>query len=109
MTCLAVLTRAARALLCCHHLSKPASCHLADDTVAMQVARLNKQKLDCTPKIGDVLRAVTCTNFVYPTKALFGAVPPQRHIVGGQLQTVPAFGMLLSAAAVHAAVRFMCS
>lgn len=28
-----------------------------------------------------MLRAATCTNFVYPTKALFGAVPPQRHIV----------------------------
>jgi hypothetical protein len=30
---------------------------------------------------GDVLRGVTCTNFVYPTRALFGAVPPQRHVV----------------------------
>ncbi len=30
---------------------------------------------------GDVLRAVTATNFVYPTKALFGAIPPERHIV----------------------------
>jgi hypothetical protein len=30
---------------------------------------------------GDVLRGVTCTNFVYPTKALFGAVPPERHVV----------------------------
>jgi hypothetical protein len=28
-----------------------------------------------------VLRGVTCTNFVYPTRALFGAVPPQRHVV----------------------------
>ncbi|GFR48679.1 hypothetical protein Agub_g10634, partial [Astrephomene gubernaculifera] len=30
---------------------------------------------------GDVLRAVTATNFVYPTRALFGAAPPERHIV----------------------------
>lgn len=34
---------------------------------------------------GDVLRGVTCTNFVYPTKALFGAVPPERHIVSQHL------------------------
>jgi hypothetical protein len=33
---------------------------------------------------GDVLRGVTCTNFVYPTKALFGAVPPERHVVSLQ-------------------------
>mmetsp|Transcript_12730 Transcript_12730/g.27574 ORF Transcript_12730/g.27574 Transcript_12730/m.27574 type:complete len:290 (-) Transcript_12730:387-1256(-) len=30
---------------------------------------------------GDVLRGVTCTTIVYPTKALFGAIPPERHIV----------------------------
>lgn len=31
---------------------------------------------------GDVLRAVTCTNLVYPAKSLlFGIQPPQRHIV----------------------------
>lgn len=31
---------------------------------------------------GDVLRAFTCTNLVYPTKSLiFGIQPPQRHIV----------------------------
>ncbi|GAX77583.1 hypothetical protein CEUSTIGMA_g5027.t1 [Chlamydomonas eustigma] len=30
---------------------------------------------------GDVLRAVTTTNFVYPTKALLGASPPERHLV----------------------------
>jgi hypothetical protein len=33
---------------------------------------------------GDVLRAATCTNFVYPTRALFGAVPPERHIVSAR-------------------------
>ena len=31
---------------------------------------------------GDVLRAFTCTNLVYPTKSLvFGMQPPERHIV----------------------------
>lgn len=30
---------------------------------------------------GDVLRATTCTNFVYPTRSLFGITPPERHIV----------------------------
>ncbi|KAG2427599.1 hypothetical protein HXX76_012253 [Chlamydomonas incerta] len=30
---------------------------------------------------GDVLRAVTATNFVYPTRALWGAQAPERHIV----------------------------
>ncbi|GLC39054.1 hypothetical protein PLESTF_000515100 [Pleodorina starrii] len=30
---------------------------------------------------GDVLRGLTATNFVYPTRALFGAAPPERHIV----------------------------
>lgn len=31
---------------------------------------------------GDVLRAFTCTNLVYPTKSLFFSIqPPQRHIV----------------------------
>jgi len=30
---------------------------------------------------GDILRAVTTTNFVYPAKALLGASPPERHVV----------------------------
>lgn len=30
---------------------------------------------------GDVLRAITCTNFVYPANALIGVQPPERHIV----------------------------
>ena len=31
---------------------------------------------------GDIVRAFTCTNLVYPTKSLvFGIQPPQRHIV----------------------------
>jgi hypothetical protein len=48
---------------------------------------LDANRLPCrsaaaaAPLEGDVLRAVTCTNMVYPTKALFGAVPPERHIV----------------------------
>ncbi|KAG2446849.1 hypothetical protein HYH02_008006 [Chlamydomonas schloesseri] len=38
---------------------------------------------------GDVLRAVTATNFVYPTRALWGAQAPERHIVvyGADRQT----------------------
>lgn len=31
--------------------------------------------------MGDVLRACSCTTFVFPTNSLFGAKPPQRHIV----------------------------
>lgn len=30
---------------------------------------------------GDVLRACTCTNFVFPTQSLFGAKPPVRTLV----------------------------
>eukprot|EP00775_Hariotina_reticulata_P008175 gene8175-8366_t len=47
----------------------------------LKVAGLNPSLAKESVKDGDVLRAVTCTNFVYPTKALFGAVPPQRHVV----------------------------
>jgi uncharacterized protein (UPF0276 family) len=47
----------------------------------MKVARLNKALESTAPMVGDVLRAVTCTNFVYRTQALFGAVAPQRTIV----------------------------
>jgi len=36
---------------------------------------------------GDVLRGATCTNFVYPTRALLGAVPPERHVVSHPLST----------------------
>jgi hypothetical protein len=44
---------------------------------------------------GDLLRAVTCTCPVWPTKALFGAVAPERHIgarvrVGGSRGLPPA-------------------
>jgi hypothetical protein len=39
------------------------------------------QQCSCGSVAGDVLRGATCTNFVYPTKALFGAVPPERHVV----------------------------
>lgn len=33
------------------------------------------------PAVGDVLRACTCTNIVYPKDSLFGAKLPQRHVV----------------------------
>lgn len=42
---------------------------------------LNTSLRSSTVMEGDVLRGVTCTNYVYPTKALFGAVPPEKHIV----------------------------
>lgn len=43
---------------------------------------------------GDVLRGATCTNFVYPTKALFGAVPPERHVVSEDSRLMRAVTML---------------
>ncbi|CAD7696818.1 unnamed protein product [Ostreobium quekettii] len=46
-----------------------------------KVASVDPALRDTVPKEGDVLRAITCTNFVYPTRALFGAAPPERHIV----------------------------
>jgi hypothetical protein len=54
-----------------------------------KVAGLNRSLLKESVQDGDVLRGVTCTNFVYPTRALFGAVPPQRHVVvyGADKQT----------------------
>uniref|UniRef100_A0A7S3RAD1 Uncharacterized protein n=1 Tax=Dunaliella tertiolecta TaxID=3047 RepID=A0A7S3RAD1_DUNTE len=45
-----------------------------------KVAGLNQRLQECVLP-GDVLRAVSCTNFVYPTNALFGAKAPERHIV----------------------------
>lgn len=44
---------------------------------------------------GDVLRALTCTNFVYPTRALFGAVAPERHIVSHMITTIVYGGRVL--------------
>ena len=32
-------------------------------------------------QVGDVLRACTATNFVFPIKSLFGATPPVRTLV----------------------------
>lgn len=46
-----------------------------------KVAQIDRSLLRSTIIEGDVLRAITCTNFVYPTQALFGATPPERHIV----------------------------
>ncbi|EFJ42115.1 hypothetical protein VOLCADRAFT_119533 [Volvox carteri f. nagariensis] len=43
-------------------------------------AALNSDLVKDAVLPGDVLRAVTATNFVYPTRALFGAAPPERHI-----------------------------
>ncbi|GIL78527.1 hypothetical protein Vretimale_6122 [Volvox reticuliferus] len=44
-------------------------------------AALNSDLVKDAVLPGDILRAATATNFVYPTKALFGAAPPERHIV----------------------------
>eukprot|EP00882_Tetradesmus_deserticola_P006919 GHRQ01007289.1.p1 GENE.GHRQ01007289.1~~GHRQ01007289.1.p1 ORF type:complete len:321 (+),score=76.04 GHRQ01007289.1:173-1135(+) len=54
-----------------------------------KVAGLNRSLDRESVQDGDILRGVTCTNFVYPTRALFGAVPPQRHVVvyGADKQT----------------------
>ncbi|KAK9833846.1 hypothetical protein WJX74_007752 [Apatococcus lobatus] len=43
-----------------------------------KVAKLNQQQ---SPQVGDVLRACTCTTFVFPTRSLLGAQPPVRTIV----------------------------
>ncbi|GFH18344.1 uncharacterized protein HaLaN_15133 [Haematococcus lacustris] len=45
------------------------------------MASMNRQLASNAVLPGDILRAVTATNFVYPTRALFGAVPPERHVV----------------------------
>lgn len=47
----------------------------------MQRASLNSDVAAEAVLPGDVLRAVTATNFVYPTRALWGAQAPERHIV----------------------------
>eukprot|EP00882_Tetradesmus_deserticola_P008531 GHRQ01008996.1.p1 GENE.GHRQ01008996.1~~GHRQ01008996.1.p1 ORF type:complete len:294 (+),score=64.92 GHRQ01008996.1:166-1047(+) len=49
-----------------------------------KVASLNRSLDKESVLDGDLQRGVTCTNFVYPTRALFGAVPPQRHVVSLQ-------------------------
>ena len=46
----------------------------------MQIAKLN-QSSKTAPMIGDVLRACSCTNLVYPTQSLFGVKAPIRTIV----------------------------
>ena len=47
----------------------------------VQVARMDRSKQEGAALMGDVLRACTCTNFVYQTTALFGAKAPNRTIV----------------------------
>ncbi|KAK9847847.1 hypothetical protein WJX84_009427 [Apatococcus fuscideae] len=43
-----------------------------------KVAKLSQQQC---PRVGDVLRACTCTTFVFPTRSLLGAQPPVRTII----------------------------
>jgi hypothetical protein len=46
------------------------------------LAKFDRSKRVDAALPGDVLRAVTCTNLVWPAKSLvFGMKPPQRHIV----------------------------
>lgn len=45
------------------------------------MAKLDRVMAGSSLLVGDVLRGVTCTNFVYPTQALFGAQAPRRTIV----------------------------
>lgn len=46
-----------------------------------KVAKLDSGRAKQAVLNGDVLRACTCTCPVWPTKALFGAVAPEQHIV----------------------------
>eukprot|EP01025_Chloroclados_australasicus_P044868 TRINITY_DN4889_c0_g1_i11.p1 TRINITY_DN4889_c0_g1~~TRINITY_DN4889_c0_g1_i11.p1 ORF type:complete len:331 (+),score=48.29 TRINITY_DN4889_c0_g1_i11:41-994(+) len=49
---------------------------------ALKIAKIGGGGLGNVAMTGDVLRATTCTNIVYPTGALlFGARMPERHIV----------------------------
>ena len=45
------------------------------------MASLNRDAAANAVLPGDLLRALTCTTFVYPTRSLFGLVPPERHVV----------------------------
>jgi hypothetical protein len=45
------------------------------------LARFDKRRRAEAALPGDVLRAVTCTNILWPAKNPFGAKLPQRHIV----------------------------
>ena len=45
---------------------------------AAQVSKMTQRE---TVQPGDVLRACTATNFVYPIESLFGASPPVRTLV----------------------------
>ena len=45
------------------------------------MAKLNRALESSCLKVGDVLRGVTCTNFVYQTQAQFGLKAPKRTIV----------------------------
>lgn len=47
----------------------------------LQMVKLDRSRAIGAPAVGDVLRACTCTTFVFPTKSLFGINPPQRHII----------------------------
>jgi hypothetical protein len=76
-------------LACQHHTQSEASAwscaaDLPTDpgcVPIVQRVKLDRSQAASAPAIGDVLRACTCTTFVFPTNSLFGAKPPQRTIV----------------------------
>ncbi len=71
------------------------SCRLSPHVVLAQIASINTSLKAEAVLPGDLLRAVTATNFVYPTKALFGASAPERHIVSGHLYHVHCYALRL--------------
>jgi len=72
-------------------------CAFVDGSHAAQMAKRasldgsNSRAAPAAPAIGDVLRACTSTNIVYPQQSLFGAKPPERHAVlyGADQETWP--------------------
>ena len=75
-----------------------------------QVAKLDRVMAGSSLMVGDVLRGVTCTNFVYPTQALFGVQAPRRTIVlyGADNQKWPQARAPSSLGQMHAAMQGPC-
>ena len=66
-----------------------------DAKPAHLVAQVAKMTQRDAAQPGDVLRAFTCTNFVFPTNSLFGAKPPVRLILSAQCHlTIHRLGQL---------------
>ena len=69
---------------------------------AVQLAKMS-QTSTSGPQLGDVLRACTCTNLVYPTRSLLGVQAPVRTIVvfGADGQRWPKASHLLDASLAY--------